>query len=140
VGTVDELGRAAPGRDAAMVVAVEVVGLEVVRELASQAAVADLEEARERWPPALLEDCPVQTLDVAVCLCPERIWLCSTAAGRREANSRRPNSLPLSESTRSSRQPARWRSRAIRRASAEVCSTVGPAGGQTTRSAQANEE
>src|SRR4051812_1914867 len=57
---------------------------------------------------------------------PARIWLWATPSGSRLANSRRPNSPPLSVSTRSSCQSAACSSRATRWASAEVCSTVGP--------------
>ena len=49
-----------------MVFAVEVVVVQVVLELAPEAAVADLEEAREGGSPALFEDRAVQSFDVAV--------------------------------------------------------------------------
>jgi len=47
-------------------VAVVVVVVEVAGEVASQAAVADLEVAREGGSPAFFEDGAVQSFDVAV--------------------------------------------------------------------------
>jgi hypothetical protein len=66
LGTVDEVGGASPGGDASVVFAVVVVGVEVVVEVAAQAAVADLQKAREGGAPAFFEDGAVQTFDVAV--------------------------------------------------------------------------
>ena len=65
-GTVDEVGRASSGRDASVVFAVVVVVVQVAGEVASQAAEADLEVAREGGPPAFFEDRAVQSFDVAV--------------------------------------------------------------------------
>jgi hypothetical protein len=60
-----------------VVFAVVVVVVEAVREVASEAAEADLEVARERRSPAFFEDRAVQAFDVAVGLrAPGTIWLC----------------------------------------------------------------
>src|SRR3954468_24986917 len=64
--TVDDLSRGSPGRDPPRVSALVVVVADVALELRAQAHEADLEEARERRPPALLEDRAVQPLDVPV--------------------------------------------------------------------------
>ena len=53
-----------------MVVAVEVVFVEVVSEVAAQAGEADLQVPGERGPPAFLEDRAVQAFDVSVGLGP----------------------------------------------------------------------
>src|SRR5215218_7407723 len=68
-----------------------------------------------------------------------RVW----RTERRSSSSRKAgprNSLPLSESTRSRRQPAAFRSRATRRASVLACSAVGLPCLQITSSAQANDD
>jgi hypothetical protein len=63
--------RSAPSAgDAAGVGAVVVVVVEVAGELAFEAVEADLEEAGEGGPPALLEDGAMEPLDVAVGLWP----------------------------------------------------------------------
>jgi len=47
----------------------EVVVVDVLLEVAFQPGEADVQVAGEGWPPALLEDQPVQSLDGAV-----RLW------------------------------------------------------------------
>ena len=103
-----------------MVVVVQVAG-----EVAAQAAVADLEVASEGGPPALFEDRAVQSFDVAV-------GLRSPGADLGVRNAGRESLIELSAA-----ELVAGSSDATLRASAEVCSTVGPEGGQTTRSAQA---
>jgi hypothetical protein len=74
----------------------------------------------------------VQRLEIAVGLwsasVDQRVARAEPLHGRPESRLR--NSPPLSESTRSSRQPAAERSLATRRASLEVCSPVGWPDGQ----------
>src|SRR3954452_10520449 len=65
-GTVDEVSGASSGGRASGVGAVVVVVVEGVVEVAAQAAVADLQEARKGGAPALFEDRAVQAFDVAV--------------------------------------------------------------------------
>lgn len=66
MGGVDDIGGDAAFGDAAVVGAVGVVGVEVVGEVAGEAAVSDVEVAGEAWPPALFQDGLVEAFDVAV--------------------------------------------------------------------------
>ena len=52
--------------DAAVVGAVGVVGVEVIGEVAGEAAVSDVEVAGAAWPPAFFQDGLVEAFDVAV--------------------------------------------------------------------------
>ena len=128
--------------EAAVVDAVVVVEVQVGVELAPEAGVAGVDVAGEGGPPALVEDRGVERFDIAVGLRASRVDALWRALRRSSValNLRLRNSLPLSESIRSSRQPAAFRSLATRRASFEVWSAVGLWLGQTTSSAQANEE
>src|SRR5439155_20275764 len=62
----DDVGGDASVGEAAVVDAVEVVVGEVAVEFSLEAGVARVEVASEGGPPALLEDCLVERLDVAV--------------------------------------------------------------------------
>jgi len=126
-------------REAAVVWAVVVVGVEVVVEVASEAGVADVDVAGEGRSPAFLEDGAWRRSTwPLVWGRPERMWVIRPP-GRAmvwwKCSAR--NSLPSSTSARSSRQPAAASCLAMRRASCEVWLAVGLACGQTTRSAQA---
>ena len=139
-GTVDDVCGDASACESAVVDAVVVVEVQVGVELASQAGVARVEVAGERGPPALIEDRLVQRFDVAVGL-----WAAGVDAGVAGAEALERcwgsrglrNSLPLSESTRSSCQPAAFSSAATRAASLLVCGAVGLPCLQMTSSAQA---
>lgn len=64
--TIDELGGDPSLGDAPGVGALEVVEVNRRVQLAVEAAVADLQKARERRSPALIEQCAVEALDVTV--------------------------------------------------------------------------
>jgi hypothetical protein len=125
-----------------VVLAVVVVVVQVVREVASEAGEADLEVARERGSPARFEDRAVQSFDVPVGLWAPGADLAVQGAGREPRGELAAPELGavVSLRIRSRRQPACWSSAAMRRASAEVCSTLGPLGPVTTSSAQAKLE
>jgi hypothetical protein len=122
--------------------AAEVVVVDVLGQVALESGEADVEVAGEGGSPALLEDQPVERFDRAVRLRsagPDQ-GVADAELGKGGAKSSERNSLPLSESIRSSRQPASASSAQTRRASFEVWAPVGLPCGQVTSSAQANEE